>query len=102
MALKGQSIWEYAFVLGLVALAFIGMNMYFKRGLQGRLKDLADSQISKEQYVSTGTKSVTDTSMHSQTNTKVVGNITTTTTEEETSRQSTEYNVSEDWKDLIP
>jgi Flp pilus assembly pilin Flp len=41
----GQSTVEYAVLLAIVAAALIGMQVYLKRGLQGRVKDLAD-QIS--------------------------------------------------------
>jgi len=45
----GQSATEYAVLLALVAAALIAMQVYLKRGIQGRVKDLAD-QISAEQY----------------------------------------------------
>ncbi len=45
----GQSTAEYAVLMALVAAAIIAMQVYFKRGLQGRIKDLAD-QISTAHY----------------------------------------------------
>jgi hypothetical protein len=36
---KGQSVTEYAILLGLAIAAFAGMQLYIKRGLQGKLKD---------------------------------------------------------------
>jgi len=39
---KAQSVAEYAIFLGVIALVFIGMNAYVKRGIAGRLKDAAD------------------------------------------------------------
>lgn len=44
---KSASIYvEYAVILGVVALAFVAMNLYMKRGLQGRLADMSDHFIS--------------------------------------------------------
>jgi hypothetical protein len=33
---------EYALFLAIVAAAFLGMQIYLKRGIQGRVRDLAD------------------------------------------------------------
>ena len=46
-------------LLALVATAFIAMQTYMKRGVQGRLRDLAN-QISPKQYEPTDTTSQTD------------------------------------------
>jgi hypothetical protein len=43
----------------LVATAFIAMQAYMKRGVQGRLRDLAN-QISNKQYESNETTSTTN------------------------------------------
>ena len=48
---RGQSLTEIALILGIVGLVFIGMEIYIKRGLQGKVKDLSDSMIGKEQAV---------------------------------------------------
>ncbi len=45
----GQNLSEYAIVLALVAAALIGMQVYIKRGMQGRLRDLAN-QVAPQQY----------------------------------------------------
>lgn len=45
----GQGIAEYAIIISLISAALISMNIYFKRSLQGRLKDMADNLISNEQ-----------------------------------------------------
>lgn len=99
---RGQSIWEYALVLVLASLAFIAMSTYFRRGVQGRLKDLTDSQVSSVQYVSGQSKA--DTSTSSKVNLEVanVANLRTTVSEEETTRKSTEYSTGEGWEDLLP
>lgn len=39
---KGQSTAEYAIVIGLVIAAAIGMQIYVKRSIQGKMKDAAD------------------------------------------------------------
>ena len=55
---RGQTIQEYIILLALVATAFIAMQVYVKRGVQGRLRDLAN-QISSKQYESNETTSNT-------------------------------------------
>jgi len=42
---------EYMVILGIVSAVLWGMNVYVKRGVQGRVKDLTDSFIGKEQVV---------------------------------------------------
>ncbi len=42
MRSKGQSILEYAVVLGMVALALAAMSLYFRRGIQSVVKSAAD------------------------------------------------------------
>ena len=39
---KGQSTAEYAIVIGLVIAAAVAMQVYVKRGIQGKMKDAAD------------------------------------------------------------
>ena len=39
---KGQSTAEYAIVIGLVIAAAVAMQVYVKRGLQGKVKDATD------------------------------------------------------------
>lgn len=46
----GQSTTEYAVLLALVATAIIAMQVYVRRGLQGRIKGLAD-QISGDKGI---------------------------------------------------
>ncbi|MCK9603364.1 MAG: hypothetical protein M0R66_03300 [Candidatus Omnitrophica bacterium] len=99
---RGQSLWEYAMVIVLVSLAFIAMSTYFKRGVQGRLKDLSDSQIAPVQYLSGQTKSDTTTSTKAKQEIQTNAKTRTTTAEEETTRTSTEHSTSEGWEDLLP
>lgn len=37
---------EYALVIGVVSLVFVAMNVYMKRGLQGKIADMSDQLIS--------------------------------------------------------
>ena len=39
---KGQSTAEYAIVIGLVIAAAVAMQVYVKRGIQGKMKDATD------------------------------------------------------------
>ena len=42
---KGQSLSEYVLLLALVTSVFIGMQLYVRRGLQGRLRDASDYAV---------------------------------------------------------
>lgn len=85
---KGQTLQEYVILLALVATAFIAMQVYMRRGIQGRLRDLAN-QISPKQYEPTDTTSKTSVSrVGSSTEKENLGTYTntgkdTTTTEYE-------------------
>lgn len=63
---KAQSVSEFAIVLAVVAAALIGMQVYLKRGVQGRIKDLAD-QISDTHYEPMETTSVYTTEQYGKT-----------------------------------
>ena len=52
---RGQSTFEYAAVIAIVAAALISMAIYVKRGISGRLRENADS--TGEQYHPTQTTS---------------------------------------------
>lgn len=99
---RGQSTWEYALVLVLASVAFVTMSTYFKRGVQGRLKDLTDSKISSVQYVAGQSKSDTTTSSNTKAEVANEKGLRTTASEEITARKSTEYSVGEEWEDLLP
>jgi len=55
---KAQTFQEYVILLALVAAAFIAMQTYMQRGVQGRLKGLAD-QINAKQFDPNDTTSTT-------------------------------------------
>jgi len=40
---------EYVVVFGIVSLAIVAMNIYIKRGIQGRIKEMSDYFIGEEQ-----------------------------------------------------
>lgn len=40
---RGQSTAEYAILIGVVIAAVVGMQVYVKRGLQGKVKDVTDN-----------------------------------------------------------
>ena len=40
---RAQTTLEYAILIGVVAAALIAMQMYLKRGYQGKIRDSADS-----------------------------------------------------------
>ena len=61
MRKNGQTVAEYVILLGLIAAAFIAMQTYMKRGMQGRLRDLAN-QISPKQFEAADTVSKTEIS----------------------------------------
>jgi hypothetical protein len=45
---KAQNMTEVALVIAVAGLAFIAMEVYIRRGLQGKMKDLSDAMIGKE------------------------------------------------------
>ena len=53
-ARKGQSILEYALLIGIIAVGLLIMQNFIKRGFQGGLKDRADQM--GEQFSASGTQ----------------------------------------------
>jgi len=45
---RGQSTAEYAIVIGVVIAAVVAMQVYVKRGIQGKFKDASDAKIEVE------------------------------------------------------
>lgn len=43
---KASALMEFAIVLGIVSAVLVTMNIYMKRGLQGKVKDMTDYFIS--------------------------------------------------------
>lgn len=50
----GQSIQEYAVLIAIIVTALIAMQVYVKRGIQGRIRDLADQITPPEQHYEQG------------------------------------------------
>jgi Flp pilus assembly pilin Flp len=44
---KGQSTAEYAILISLVVAVLVGVQIYVKRGIQGRFKDATDDYVSQ-------------------------------------------------------
>ena len=48
---RASAIMQYALIVGVVSLALAGMNIYVKRGMQGKVKQLTDTFIGGQQRV---------------------------------------------------
>lgn len=81
---KAQSTLEYAVVITAIVAALVTMQIYIKRGLQGRMRQSADSI--GEQYAPTNT--TLDTTINFSSN-----SITTSTTEEKDGTTTTTATV---------
>jgi len=83
---KAQSTIEYAVIITAIVAALVTMQIYIKRGIQGRMRQSADSI--GEQYAPTNTTSDMTTSFSSNsittTNTEEKDGTTTTTTKVDT------------------
>ncbi|MEK6528870.1 MAG: hypothetical protein AABZ36_08330 [Nitrospirota bacterium] len=95
---SGQSIAEYAIVFGLVVAAAVAMQIYVKRGLQGKIKDAVDftqntgtvniGNAQYEPYYSS--QSLTSSrEAEEEARTQTGGGIVRTTTKDITSRTGT-------------
>lgn len=51
MTKRGQNLTEIALIIGIVGLVLIGMEVYARRGIQSKVKDLTDNMIGKEQAI---------------------------------------------------
>lgn len=47
---KGQGLSEYAVLVALVATALVAMNIYVKRSIQGKIRDLADQMAPEAEH----------------------------------------------------
>ncbi len=93
---KAQSTLEYGIIIAVVVGGLIAMQVYVKRGLQGRLRESADSlgdQFSAQHTTSTRTTTMTS---NSYTNTTGGANSTTSTS----GNQSQAVNASEEVENL--
>ncbi len=98
---RGQSTFEYAAVIVVVAAALLGMAIYVKRGISGKLREGADSV--GQQYHPTKTDSDMTLAVNNTTTTTskllvdqkvggIIANVmeTTTTVDESSDRTGTE------------
>lgn len=60
---KAQGTLEYAIIIGVVVAALIAMQAYFKRGLQGKIRQASD-EIGEQFSPGKTTGSVTNTSKY--------------------------------------
>lgn len=51
---RGQSTTEYAVLAGIIATALIAMNVYIKRSIQGKIRDLADQMTPQTEHYEPG------------------------------------------------
>lgn len=95
--IKGQGTLEYAMIIAVVVGALIAMQIYMKRGMEGRMRQAAD-EIGR-QFEADATKVVsTQTRKGKTVETTVAGKTTATTTagagqEEVTSKGSEEVSA---------
>lgn len=79
---KGQSVLEYAVIIGTIVLALMVMQGYFKRSLQGKFKTIADDL--GQQYNPQNTTSSMNVTFESDTTTET---FTRTNTDSETGEE---------------
>lgn len=48
---KAQNFTELALVIGVIGIVLIGMEIYIKRGISGKIKDFTDHVISPDQEI---------------------------------------------------
>ncbi|MCX5711212.1 MAG: hypothetical protein NT060_04585 [Candidatus Omnitrophica bacterium] len=88
---KAQSTLEYAVIIGVVVGALIMMQVYVKRGLQGKMKEASD-QIG-DQYSPTQSSATTTTQSSVNSTENVVGGndaYTKSTTNQSQNRDTTQ------------
>lgn len=88
---KGQSTLEYAVIIAVVVAALIAMQVYFKRGVQGKMREATD-QIG-EQYSPGNTTSIYNTTAVVTSEETVVGGdapITNSTSGQKQTRTGSE------------
>ncbi|MCF7892888.1 MAG: hypothetical protein K9L77_01835 [Candidatus Omnitrophica bacterium] len=88
---KGQSTLEYAALFAVVVGAIIAGQVYFKRGVQGKLKSSADEMGEQYSFGATGTitQNMSSNSFES------TGNGTTNTNSQQTQDKATNLSIGE-------
>ena len=72
--MKGQSTMEYAILIMIIIGALLSIQVYIKRGVQGRLKSAADDI--GEQFSPGNTNAITTTKSHSKTKDTFLSGVT--------------------------
>ncbi len=67
---KASALMEFAIVLGIVSAVLVTMNIYMKRGLQGKVKDMTDyfisgGQSAQEDRVDSEVETISQSNVHS-------------------------------------
>ena len=106
---RALSIVEYTILIGIVTAAFVGMQVFFRRSVQAKLKDSTDyfiNQGEEHKYVTKAIKSeaVTETiDGPAVTTIKDDKGVVSKETVGKTKRQSTQFSTLGDgWEDLLP
>ena len=77
-AKKGQSTLEYAIIIAVVVAALLAMQVYIKRGVQGKLRSSTDD-IGEQYSPGITTGAYTTTTGSTTHESRVSGGVTTTT-----------------------
>ena len=65
---RAAAFMEYAIILVVASLALVGMEVYIRRGMQGRIKNMTDIFISNEQVTVTNPTAVSSSASISHAN----------------------------------
>lgn len=49
---KAEGVLEYVLLIGVISLGLSTMNIYLKRGIQARIRDITQSSLAQTQFVS--------------------------------------------------
>lgn len=103
---KAQSTLEYAILIGVIVAALLAMQVYLKRGYQGKMKDSADSMGSQFSPGQTTATYNTHSFTNSQEVVESANRTTTTHIRQQTSNRTATENLAtfndEHWWDWRP
>ena len=85
---RGQSTLEYALLIGVIVAALIAMQVYMKRGVQGKIRDATD-QIG-DQYSPGYTTGTVSTTTQSTTHEALANKVTTSDVQKAQNQTSNE------------
>lgn len=105
-ARNGQSTLEYAVLIGVIVAGLVGMQVYIKRGFQGKLKESADSMGSQFSPGETVSNYTTKSGTSSSESTTTAGSSTTLITSQTNNRTGQEqvsgFNAENRWGNWTP